>query len=211
MPPRRAHRAGAGQQRACGCRPSFPDPACVDDGIRGDLCELRGERFRELTDYLREDRDAGQIRRRHGRCARRNMARDPTDHGHGRGRASPAWRCQRLHQRRAGVLAGTRAGHAHRRERLHRRGPGGRPQRAAAHGRDHVRRFLLDRGRSALQQRAKVRHMFGGDFPVPLVMRVRISPASGYGSQHSTDPCGFFTSSRAGGSSRLRLPSTISA
>lgn len=38
----------------------------------------------------------------------------------------------------------------------------------------------------------KVRHMFGGHFPVPLVMRVRVSPHTGYGSQHSGDPSSLF-------------------
>ncbi len=38
----------------------------------------------------------------------------------------------------------------------------------------------------------KVRHMFGGGFPVPLVLRVRISPHTGYGSQHSGDPSALF-------------------
>lgn len=38
----------------------------------------------------------------------------------------------------------------------------------------------------------KVRHMFGSGFPVPLLMRVRVSPHTGYGSQHSTDPSALF-------------------
>ncbi|WP_425104137.1 alpha-ketoacid dehydrogenase subunit alpha/beta [Ancylobacter sp.] len=38
----------------------------------------------------------------------------------------------------------------------------------------------------------KVRHMFGDGFPVPLVMRVRVSPHTGYGSQHSSDPSALF-------------------
>jgi 2-oxoisovalerate dehydrogenase E1 component len=38
----------------------------------------------------------------------------------------------------------------------------------------------------------KVRHMFGSGFPVPLVMRVRVSPHTGYGSQHSGDPSALF-------------------
>ncbi len=38
----------------------------------------------------------------------------------------------------------------------------------------------------------KVRHMFGDGFPVPIVMRVRISPHTGYGSQHSGDPSALF-------------------
>ena len=32
----------------------FPDPASVDTGIRGNLGELSGERFRELADYRPE-------------------------------------------------------------------------------------------------------------------------------------------------------------
>lgn len=39
---------------------------------------------------------------------------------------------------------------------------------------------------------SKVRHMFGSGFPVPLVMRVRVSPHTGYGSQHSADPSALF-------------------
>ncbi|MEM7463768.1 MAG: thiamine pyrophosphate-dependent enzyme [Pseudomonadota bacterium] len=38
----------------------------------------------------------------------------------------------------------------------------------------------------------KFRHMFGGDTPVPMVMRVRIAPHTGYGSQHSCDPSALF-------------------
>ncbi len=34
--------------------------------------------------------------------------------------------------------------------------------------------------------------MFGGGFPVPIVLRVRVSPHTGYGSQHSGDPSGLF-------------------
>jgi 2-oxoisovalerate dehydrogenase E1 component len=39
---------------------------------------------------------------------------------------------------------------------------------------------------------SKVRHMFGDGFPVPIVMRVRVSPHTGYGSQHSGDPSALF-------------------
>lgn len=41
-------------------------------------------------------------------------------------------------------------------------------------------------------QIAKARHMFGGDSPVPLVLRTKIALGSGYGSQHSMDPAGLF-------------------
>jgi 2-oxoisovalerate dehydrogenase E1 component len=39
-------------------------------------------------------------------------------------------------------------------------------------------------------QVAKLRHMFGGDSPVPYVLRIKIGTGTGYGSQHSMDPAG---------------------
>ena len=41
-------------------------------------------------------------------------------------------------------------------------------------------------------QIAKARHMFGGDDPVPLVLRTKCAMGTGYGSQHSMDPTGLF-------------------
>ncbi|MBM2614472.1 MFS transporter [Actinoplanes sp. LDG1-06] len=41
-------------------------------------------------------------------------------------------------------------------------------------------------------QVGKARHMFGGDGPVPLVLRSKVATGSGYGSQHSMDPAGVF-------------------
>jgi 2-oxoisovalerate dehydrogenase E1 component len=52
--------------------------------------------------------------------------------------------------------------------------------------------FCLVAADQLFNQTAKIRHMFGGNFPVPLVLRVRVSPHTGYGSQHSGDPTGFF-------------------
>jgi len=39
-------------------------------------------------------------------------------------------------------------------------------------------------------QVAKMRHMFGGERPVPYVLRIKIGTSTGYGSQHSMDPAG---------------------
>ena len=44
-------------------------------------------------------------------------------------------------------------------------------------------------------QIAKVRHMFGGDTAMPLVLRTKVAIGTGYGSQHSMDPAGIFASS----------------
>ncbi len=41
-------------------------------------------------------------------------------------------------------------------------------------------------------QIAKARHMFGGQYPMPLVLRTKIALGRGYGSQHSMDPAGLF-------------------
>jgi 2-oxoisovalerate dehydrogenase E1 component len=43
-------------------------------------------------------------------------------------------------------------------------------------------------------QIGKARHMFGGDGPVPLVLRSKVATGTGYGSQHSMDPAGVFAS-----------------
>ncbi|MFI5059814.1 MAG: thiamine pyrophosphate-dependent enzyme [Actinomycetales bacterium] len=44
-------------------------------------------------------------------------------------------------------------------------------------------------------QIGKARHMFGGENPVPLVLRTKVAMGSGYGSQHLMDPAGIFVTS----------------
>jgi len=44
-------------------------------------------------------------------------------------------------------------------------------------------------------QIGRARHMFGGGFEVPLVLRTKIAMGTGYGSQHSMDPAGIFATS----------------
>lgn len=46
-----------------------------------------------------------------------------------------------------------------------------------------------------INQVGKARQMYGGHDPVPLVLRTKIAIGTGYGSQHSMDPAGFFTTS----------------
>jgi 2-oxoisovalerate dehydrogenase E1 component len=52
--------------------------------------------------------------------------------------------------------------------------------------------FVLVAADQLFNQAAKVRHMFGGAYPLPLVVRSRVSAGTGYGSQHSMDACGLF-------------------
>jgi 2-oxoisovalerate dehydrogenase E1 component len=54
-------------------------------------------------------------------------------------------------------------------------------------------------------QIAKARHMFGGNGPVPFVLRSKVAMGTGYGSQHSMDPAGIFASSPGW---RIVAPST---
>ncbi|MGA4508054.1 alpha-ketoacid dehydrogenase subunit alpha/beta [Propionibacteriaceae bacterium G1746] len=44
-------------------------------------------------------------------------------------------------------------------------------------------------------QIAKARHMFGGEHPMAMLLRMKIGTSTGYGSQHSMDPAGIFATS----------------
>ncbi|OZI61116.1 alpha-ketoacid dehydrogenase subunit alpha/beta [Bordetella genomosp. 11] len=52
--------------------------------------------------------------------------------------------------------------------------------------------FMWVAADQVFNQIGKVRHMFGGDDPVPLVLRTKVAMGTGYGSQHSMDPAGIF-------------------
>jgi 2-oxoisovalerate dehydrogenase E1 component len=54
-------------------------------------------------------------------------------------------------------------------------------------------------------QIGKARHMFGGDGPVPLVLRSKVAMGTGYGSQHSMDPAGILATAPGW---RIVAPST---
>ena len=55
--------------------------------------------------------------------------------------------------------------------------------------------FLWVAADQVFNQIGKARHMFGGDNPVPLVLRTKVAMGSGYGSQHLMDPAGIFATS----------------
>ncbi|HEY4365609.1 MAG TPA: thiamine pyrophosphate-dependent enzyme [Steroidobacteraceae bacterium] len=52
--------------------------------------------------------------------------------------------------------------------------------------------FLWVAADQVFNQVGKMRHMFGGDTAVPLVLRTKVAIGTGYGSQHSMDPAGIF-------------------
>ncbi|KJC63731.1 2-oxoisovalerate dehydrogenase E1 component [Agreia bicolorata] len=55
--------------------------------------------------------------------------------------------------------------------------------------------FMWVAADQVFNQVGKARHMFGGDNPVPLVLRTKVAIGSGYGSQHLMDPAGIFATS----------------
>ena len=65
--------------------------------------------------------------------------------------------------------------------------------------------FLWVAADQVFNQIGKARHMFGGDNPVPVVLRTKVAMGSGYGSQHLMDPAGIFATSPGW---RIVAPST---
>jgi 2-oxoisovalerate dehydrogenase E1 component len=55
--------------------------------------------------------------------------------------------------------------------------------------------FMWVAADQVFNQIGKARHMFGGQNPVPLVLRTKVAIGSGYGSQHLMDPAGIFATS----------------
>lgn len=52
--------------------------------------------------------------------------------------------------------------------------------------------FALVAADQLFNQIGKARHMFGGDSPMPLVLRTKCAIGTGYGAQHSMDPAGMY-------------------
>jgi 2-oxoisovalerate dehydrogenase E1 component len=65
--------------------------------------------------------------------------------------------------------------------------------------------FLWVAADQVFNQIGKVRHMFGGESNVPLVLRTKVAMGTGYGSQHLMDPAGIFATSPGW---RIVAPST---
>ncbi|MBS1691894.1 MAG: MFS transporter [Actinobacteria bacterium] len=65
--------------------------------------------------------------------------------------------------------------------------------------------FMWVAADQVFNQIGKARHMFGGDNPVPMVIRTKVAIGSGYGSQHLMDPAGIFATSPGW---RIVAPST---
>ena len=174
-------------------RPSlWPAPADVDRGVRGDLSELDGVRYEEAETFsgtLEEKRFVDLVS---GVMARR-METDERIFVIG----------EDVHRLRGGTNGATRGLAERFPDRvvgtpIAENGFAGLAGGVAADGKYRpvvefmYPDFCLVAADQVFNQIAKMRHMFGGDMPVPIVVRGKVAAGSGYGSQHSMDPTALY-------------------
>ncbi|MRX51809.1 MFS transporter [Paracoccus sp. S-4012] len=170
----------------------WPDPAQRDHGILGDLSEMADRRILDHADLRGMATEKVKFVTAASETLAAAMERDPRIIVMG----------EDVHQMRGGVSGFTRGALERWPERvlpmpISENGFTGVAVGAALNGlRPVVEVMFGDFCFVAADQigngAGKVRHMFGSGFGVPLVMRVRVSPHTGYGSQHSTDPSALF-------------------
>ena len=170
----------------------WPDPATADDGIRGDLAELADARACEAEDVP----SARMVTAKYQDCMAtalgRNLERFPEVIVLG----------EDIHRLRGGTHGATRGLPERFPERviatpICENGFVGMALGAALNGLRPIVEvmfpdFFLVAADALFNGVAKVRHMFGGGFPVPIVVRSRVAAGTGYGSQHMGDACGLF-------------------
>lgn len=170
----------------------WPDASEVDSEIRGDLSEFEGASFLEIEDVPEADRHQAKLMAAASDVIANAMERDPTIVIMG----------EDVHRLRGGVSGATKGALERWPERvlampIAENGFVGVALGAALCGLRPIVEimfgdFCLVAADQLFNAVGKVRHMFGGGFPVPIVVRVRVSPHTGYGSQHSGDPSGLF-------------------
>lgn len=182
-----------GKGSAARIRPElWPDAGSVDEGITGDLSELAGVRFAELEDFgpdeLEEMRQIDAMPRvMAARMAEDErivvLGEDVANLGGGTVGATKGL-VERFPDRVINTPINENgfccmaAGMA---------GAGLRPVVELMYS-----DFMLNAADALLNQIGKMRHLFGGRYPVPLVLRCRVPGTEGYGSQHSMDPAAIF-------------------
>ena len=170
----------------------WPDPRAVDRGVRGDLSELAGARHEEFETFsgaVEEKRFVDVVARTMGR----RMEADERIFVIG----------EDVHRLRGGTNGATRGLAERFPDRvvgtpITENGFAGLAGGVAADGRYRpvvefmYADFCFVAADQVFNQIAKMRHMFGGDMPVPIVVRGKVAAGSGYGSQHSMDPTGLY-------------------
>ncbi len=171
---------------------AWPKRETVEYGIRGDLSELTGRQVREVEDAVAGDTREMKFVDAISFVTLSNMRRDDSIFVIG----------EDVHHLRGGTAGATRGILEEFPERLvgapiEENGFTGLAIGAALNGMRPIVEimypdFCLVAADQMFNQAAKVRHMFGGNFPLPLVVRSRVSAGTGYGSQHSMDAAGLF-------------------
>jgi 2-oxoisovalerate dehydrogenase E1 component len=179
-----------GQQRI---KPEeWPDPAFVDVGIRGDLREFDGARYEErstfsgaLEDTKLIDVVARVMSRRMETDERIIVMGEDIHRLNGGTNGATKGLADRFPARVLGTPIAENAF----------AGLGGG---MAMDGRFRpvvefmYADFMWVAADQLFNQIGKARHMFGGNSPVPFVLRSKVALGTGYGSQHSMDPAGVF-------------------
>lgn len=195
--------AGQGTQRF---RPElWPDPSLIDTGIRGDLSEFSGADFKEANDF------AGKTVSRKfvdvvAAVMGRRMSLDDSIVVMGEDvhkmSGGPRGATKGLKDAFPDRVLGTPISEA---------GFTGLAGGMALDGRYRpvvelmYADFIWVAADQIFNQIGKARHMFGGKYDMPLVMRIKIGTRTGYGSQHSMDPAGIMNTSVGW---RIAAPST---
>lgn len=171
----------------------WPDPKTVEFGIRGDLSELKNLRQMEEAEIPEAERREARFLDVISESMLRNMEHFDNLFIMG----------EDVHRLRGGTAGATKGIAERFPERLLgtpicENGFTGVALGAALNGMRPVVEimypdFSLVAADQLFNQIAKVRHMFGGGFPVPVVVRSRVTQGTGYGSQHSMDAAGLFT------------------
>ena len=183
----------------------WPDPAFVDVGVRGDLSEFTDARLADVDSYQGELKDT-KFTEAIAAVLGRQMETDSRVLVMG----------EDVHRLNGGTNGATRG----LKERFPDRilgtpisenaftGLGGG---IALDGRFRpivefmYADFMWVAADQLFNQIGKARHMFGGDDPVPFVLRSKVAMGTGYGSQHSMDPAGVFATAPGW---RIVAPST---
>lgn len=171
----------------------WPKPEFRDEGLRGDLSEMDGLRCEELESFSGKLKDVKFIESVSGVMNRR-MELDDRIFCLG----------EDIHQLKGGTNGATKGLYERFPDRIlptpiAEQGFAGLAGGVAMEG--HFRPvvelmypdFALVAADQLFNQIAKSRFMFGGETPMPLVLRTKIAIGTGYGSQHSMDPAGLFS------------------
>ena len=183
----------------------WPDPSTIDVGIRGDLSEFEGVKFKEEQDFLGKTVETKfvnavadvMLRRMETDDAIVVMGEDVHKLNGG-----PRGATKGLKDAFPDRVLGTPISEA---------GFTGLAGGMALDGRYKpvvelmYADFIWVAADQIFNQIGKARHMFGGKHDMPLVMRVKVGTRTGYGSQHSMDPAGIMNTSPGW---RIAAPST---